>query len=379
MGRKCPIPVVHEHADGRGVRERDEILSAVAIEIHSHHAPWIAGQGIRRFRAKGAVAIAEHQFHGIGSGHGAHDVCFAITIKVGRNGGCPRTGGYERHGRKSDGPLAIAARVGKIFKTRSHVSRHITRAARFRARRVATNPIHAETRNAIRCRRARASIRSLYASAGSITRESTLVVGIGSGGDDAAHAVVSAPLFGCRAGITRSATKVAAANAVDAIRGQTLRRGRARQAIVGLTGSAPRTRTAGAFVVGVGVVVDRSTRAAGSLAFFRRRTCLAGSSAGVLTADAINAKARDALRGQRAHRSIELRSLLLITRSGAITFTGIAFVVGIEGIGDWSTCAVDALPLFRRAARVAILVADVAATDAIGAVIGKTLGRRRAG
>ena len=134
-----------------------------------------------------------------------------------------------------------------------------------------------------------------------------------------------------------------------------------------------RTRSAKTFVVGVRIVFDGPACTARALAFFRRGTSLARFGAGRVTANAIDAIARCALRSYGTRGPIALRCLRLITRARTIAFTRIAFVVGIARIGNCAASAIHAATFFRCAARMTRLVADVATTNAVGAIPGKTL------
>jgi hypothetical protein len=68
-----------------------------------------------------------------------------------------------------------------------------------------------------------------------------------------------------------------------------------------------------------------------------------------------------------------------ITRSRAIAFTGIAFIVGIRIDRNVATDAIDPDALFRNGTSLTSAHADVPATNPIHAIVGQTLRRCCAG
>lgn len=216
------------------------------------------------------------------------------------------------------------------------------------------------------------------ADAGSIAGTGiAFAVGVGVGLDEPADAVVTAAFLDHGAGITCSAAMVAAANAVDAIRGQTLRFRRARYAIVEPADAAAGASTAETFVIGVGIVLDGSTGAVRALTFLCCRAGNACASAGGVATVAVDAIHRSALRVRIAGRSDGQ-----VHRGGTSARTiaiGIdAFIVGIGAGADGSAGAAGALAFFGGAAGITGSGADGVATDAIDAEAGSALRGERA-
>ncbi len=247
-----------------------------------------------------------------------------------------------------------------------------------RTRIVATNAIDAETRTAIRNGSAYGAIARFCARSGTITRQAAFVVRIGVGGNGPACTIGAATLLCCATGITRPRADIAAADAIDAIIRQTIRSTRARRAIVLLARTGTGTRSGCTFIVGIGIVFDVSTRAIRSIAFFGRRTCLAGATAGRVATITVDTEAGSALRSCGTRRAVGLRGLRLVTRTRTITFAWVAFVVWIFGGSDGSTRAVTPLPFFHRRTCVTRTRAYIATTNAIDAIVRKTLARGRA-
>ncbi len=246
------------------------------------------------------------------------------------------------------------------------------------ARVIAANAVYAEARRAFRGCRTRRAIGGSAARTRAIARKATFVVGIGVVGNDATDAVGSAAFFRRRARITRSGALITTANAIDAIRRQTLRCGGARHAIVVLTHSDTRTRPAMTFLVRVGIVLDVPARAIRALALFRCRTRLTGPGARRIATNSVDAIARSALRARYAGCTIGQRRLRLITRACTVAFAGTAFIIGIAPGKNRSTHAVVASALARFRARVTPARANVSATKAVHAKIRQTLGFVRA-
>ena len=171
-----------------------------------------------------------------------------------------------------------------------------------------------------------------------------------------------------------------AADAVHAIARHALRIQRARRAIGQIArNGASRCAVAFAirtFVLGIRTVHDKPAGAIGALAFFRRGARHTGARTDVIATDAIDTVAGRALRRKCACRAIGLYRLWLITETYAIASAGIAFVVRVIAARDVFTYAVIPIALFRGRAGLAPADADVSATYAVDAIVGKALARR---
>ncbi len=252
------------------------------------------------------------------------------------------------------------------------------RFARFRTRRIAAISVDAIARCALTSRYARRSIGQrrlrLIASSGAITFAGiAFAFLVASGAYRFANAVVAVAFFPVGAGITELVANVAAAVAVDAIVGQTLRFVRARHAVVIFAGARAIACTGPAFVVVVLVVRNEAARAVRSAAFFGCGAGHARSEAPAVATHAVGAITRLALRGRCTRGAVGIRCLRArITRSRTIAFAGIAFVVGIRRRFDGSTNAIIAAAFFRRTACLACAHADVAATIAVDTIVRQT-------
>jgi len=205
----------------------------------------------------------------------------------------------------------------------------------------------------------------------------TLVVGIRVVLDGPAGAIGSLALL--RRG-TRHANACAsrvAANAVDAIHRSALRARRACRAIGQVRRSGTGARTIAiavhALVIGVGARDDDAAGTVCPLAFLGGCACEAQARTSLIAADAVDAEARCALRSLGARSAIGLLRLRLIASAAAIAFAGIAFIVGVGGIGDVAADAVETAAFLGTGTSLASAGADVSAAEAVDAVVGEAL------
>lgn len=227
------------------------------------------------------------------------------------------------------------------------------------------------------CRiRTRRTIGSRLASARTITRKAAFVIGIQAGADVFANAVITVAFLGVGASHARVRAYIAAAKPIRAIIRDAVRGRRTSDTIVVLARSGPGTPAIDAFVFGIQVIRDGSTRPVCPAAFFRCCTCLAQPRTRGIATDAIHTIARRALCTQRTRRTIGLWHLDLIACARAATFARIAFVIGISAAGDSFANAVVTVPFFRVGTRHTRTGADVAAAIPVGAIVRETLVRR---
>ena len=250
------------------------------------------------------------------------------------------------------------------------------------ARGIATIAVHAKARNAIRIERAQGAVGlrggELIANTRTIAFAGiAFIVRIEVVTDHSARAVITAALFRGRARHARQVADIAAAEAIDAIVGQTLRRRRTRNAIVELTRSRAGARAVRALIVGIRVVRDIAARAVCPAAFLQRRTGLASTRARRIATNAVDAIAGRTLGPRRARGPVGQQHLRLIACARSITFAGVAFVVRIEARIDRRTNAIVTGPFFGVRTRVTRTGANVAATKPVDAIIRETLRGRR--
>lgn len=214
----------------------------------------------------------------------------------------------------------------------------------------------------------------LIAGAGAIAFTGVaFIVGVGGIGDISANAVVAAAFFRRGTSLASAGADIAAAEAIDAIVGETLVAGAARHAVVVATIAGAVAATTIAIVVRVSFGEDGSADAVCAGAFFDGGTGHAAGDAGGIATDAVGAVAGGALAAGYATRAIGLWGLRLVAGARAIAFAGIAFSVGIFSGENGSTGAVVPSAFACFGAGVTHLRTDVAATETVDAVVGQTL------
>ncbi len=313
-------------------------------------------------------------------------LCADVGPTRGHLGDCRRRGARTRDAVARIPHIAGAgSRAGRIRARRIHVATAIVRRAFVdvradesiaRVSRIAdANVARARSiRTAIGARAARVD----FAHPRAITHGiGAFVVRVRHIGDEAASAVPATSLLDGRTGITRSTAMVVAAEPVDAVVRQALRRRRAGQAIVLPASSTTVTRAIDAFIIGIGIVFDRSASATDSLALFGCRTSLANASARGVAADAVRAIARRALPCRTARRSVgQVRRC--IAGSDSITFGIHAFIVGIGRGDDVAAHAIGSLAFLRERTRLTRSRASGLAAHAVDAEARHTIRRNRA-
>lgn len=155
-------------------------------------------------------------------------------------------------------------------------------------------------RAAIRVRRTRRR----RTRAGAIAHARAFTVRIRIGRDERANAVVTGAFLRRRTSVTKSAAMVVAAETVDAIRRQTLRRRRTRLTIVGAASARARASSNEAFIVGIRVVLDRTAEPVGAALLLCRRARHTRAVAGRIAAEAVDTIHRSALRRRIAGRTV---------------------------------------------------------------------------
>ena len=243
---------------------------------------------------------------------------------------------------------------------------------------VTTNAVDAVARRALRCERAGRAVgllglRLIASARAAAFAGIAFIVGISAAGDVFAYAVITVTLFRIRAGFARAVADISAAEPVDAIIREALAGSRARCAVVITTNACTVTLAIAAFFVGVRLRRDVPADAIGAAALFGCRASHAIARARRIATNAVDAIARRTLPAGDTRRSVGLRRLGLIARSGSITFARIAFAFLIAPGAYRFANAVITVTLFPVRAGITELRADVAAAVAVDAIVGQTL------
>ncbi len=217
------------------------------------------------------------------------------------------------------------------------------------------------------------------ANTGAITHARiAFVIRVGVYLDECTDAVLAAAFLGRRASITRRTALVVAANAIGTECGQTLRRRRARHAVVEAAHGSTIACSTETFVIRIRIVLDGPAGAVGALSLFRGRTGNAGTGAGGIATNAVDAIHRRALRVSIA--SCAIREVCWSgTATRTITLGELAFVVGIGAGADGSASSAGTLAFFGRAAGITSSGAARITTNAVDAEARRALGCECAG
>lgn len=223
----------------------------------------------------------------------------------------------------------------------------------FRTCRIAAYTVDAETGRAIRSAHTRRPIGlerlRLITRAGTIAfAGNAFIVGVDVCGGEPALAIKARTLFGRAARLAQTIADVVAANAFDAIVRQTVRGTRTGHAVVLFAMAVARTGSAETFVFGIGIVLNGAAGSIRTNPLELLRASLTNTGTSGIATDTIDAMAGRALRGGSTCDPISLERLLLIARSHAVAFTGIALVIGIETACNDLAHAVVPVPLFGR-------------------------------